>query len=238
MVLPFRGELVETRLAAVFQDAIFRGRVELLNDLVVNHTFASEDLQKDAEARAKRLTDQVMGGGVDYIGEGPYPAHWRMDAVRGVFHYAGTSAWCFDAYRLLLDIAVVDPPPAGWPATFPEPDQGGLDAGGSLWDFFGDLSNEGSEFDTYMAKLFDSLPVWLSPPESTFTGFLSERDIPKVREMVEGLGEGRRARSFYLREFHGYLKRAGEHKIGITAAAVPVGKSWQEEEPHRIEEHW
>jgi len=238
IVLPFRGNLLESRLAGALQEALFQGRVEVLNELVVGHPFSSEELQEDAGARLHRLTEHIMGGTIDYLGEGPYPAHWRMDAVRGVFHYAGTSGWCFDAYRLLLDLVVVDPPPAGWPAAFPEPDQGSLDAGGSAWDFFGDLSNESYDFDSYMAKLFDSLPVWLSPPESTFTGFLNENDVVKLALMVEALGEGRRARSFYLREFHGYLKRAALHGTGLTAAAVPVGKRWQEEEPHKIADHW
>jgi hypothetical protein len=238
IVLPFRGELVETRLASVFQEAIFKGRVDLLNELVVGYPFASELLRQDAEARLYRLSGEISGGEIDYLGEGPYPAHWRMDAVRGVFHYAGTSRWCFDAYRLLLDLAIIDPPPPGWPAAFPEAGQGSLEAGGTLWDFFGDLANEGYEFDSYMAKLFDSLPVWLSPPESTFTGFLSEKDIGKVAKMVEGLGEGRRQRSFHLREFYTYLLRALEHKVGLTAAAVPLGKPWQDEEQHKITEHW
>lgn len=238
LILPFRGELLESRLAPVFQEAIFHGRVDLLNELVVNHAFPSEELQADAEERCRTLGEQVMAGAIDYLGEGPYPAHWRMDAVRGVFHYAGTSAWCFDAYRLLLDLAIVDPPPAGWPAEFPLPDRGALDSGGSLWDFFGNLSNEGAELDAYMAKLFDSLPVWLSPPESTFSGFLSERDVHKVLALIEALGPGRRERSFFLREFHAYLVRAVDAKLGVTAAAVPQGKRWQEEAPRRIAEHW
>jgi hypothetical protein len=238
VVLPFHGEFVESRAVPVLQEALFQGHVERLNELVNGHAFSSQELQQDAEARAERLVEQAMGGGIDYLGEGPYPAHWRMDANRGVFHYAGTSPWCFDAYRLLLDLAVVDPPPGGWAREFPAPDQGSLDAGGTLWDFFGDLSNEGPDFDSYMARLFDSLPVWLSPPESSFTGFLSERDAPKVRAMIDALGESRRKRSFFMREFHGYLTLAGQHKVGITAAPVPVGQRWQEETPRRIAEHW
>lgn len=107
-----------------------------------------------------------------------------------------------------------------------------------MWDFFGDLSNESYEIDSLMAKLFDSLPVWLSPAESTFTGFLNEKDAVKLRALLEALGEGRRERSSYLREFHGYLKRAEASNLGITAAAVPVGTRWQDEEPRRIAQHW
>jgi hypothetical protein len=238
VLLPFRGEFAQARVVPVLQEALFQGRVERLNELVIGFAFSSEELQQDAEARAARLVDQAMGGGIDYIGEGPYPAHWRMDANRGVFHYAGTSPWCFDAYRLLLDLAVMDPPPQGWAREFPSPDAGSLDAGGTLWDFFGDLSNEGHEFDSYMAKLFDSFPVWLSPPESSFTGFLSETDVPKVRTMIDALGESRRQKSYFLREFHRYLDLAGHFKLGLTAAPVPVGQRWQEETPRRIAEHW
>jgi hypothetical protein len=238
IILPFRGKFVEGEGVTVFQDALFHGNVDRLNALVVGHAFASEELQKDAELRASRLVEQAMGGGIDYIGEGPYPAHWRMDANRGVFHYAGTSPWCFDAYRLLLDLAVVDPPPPGWARAFPPPDAGALDAGGTLWDFFGDISNEGHEFDSHMAKLFDSLPVWLSPPESVFTGFLDEKDVTTVRRLIEGLGDSRRQRSFHMREFHKYLGRAEELQLGLTAAAVPEGTRWQDEKPHRLAEHW
>lgn len=238
VILPFRGTLLETRIAGALQEALFQGRVEALAALLVDFTFPSEELQKDAELRAKRLVELIMSGSIDYIGEGPYPAHWRMDAARGVFHYAGTSPWCFEAYRLLLDLTLVDPPPAGWQGLFPEPDKGALDAGANLWDFFGDLSNESYEIDALMAKLFDSLPVWLSPAESTFTGFLNEKDAVKLRALLEALGEGRRERSSYLREFHGYLKRAEASNLGITAAAVPVGTRWQDEEPRRIAQHW
>lgn len=238
IVLPFRGKYLEETLAPVLQEALFHGRTDVLQDLVAKFEFPGPDLQADAEARLARLTNDVANGAIDYLGEGPYPAHWRMDAVRGVFHYAGTSPWCFEAYRLLLDLTVVDPPPAGWPAAFPEAAPGSLDAGGSLWDFFGDLSNEGYEFDAFMGKLFDSLPVWISPPESTFTGFLNERDVLKLKAMVEALGEGRRARSFNLREFHTYLGRAAAHQVGLTAAAVPKGERWQDEQPRRIAAHW
>jgi hypothetical protein len=62
--------------------------------------------------------------------------------------------------------------------------------------------------------------------------------VVKLAAMIDKLGEGRRARSYHLREFYAYLERAREHKIGITAAAVPVGKRWQEEEQHKITEHW
>jgi hypothetical protein len=238
IVLPFRGEFLEKKIAPIFQEALFKSRPDLLSELVVGHAFAGERLRTDAEARLTRLTNEISGGNIDYLGEGPYPAHWRMDAVRGVFHYAGTSAWCFEAYRLMLDLAVIDPPPPGWSPAFPEAAPGGLDSGGSLWDFFGDLSNEGYEFDSYMAKLFDSMPVWISPPESTFTGFLNEKDVVKMRGMIEALGEGRRTRSFYLREFHAYLTRAIEHKVGLTAAAVPAGKAWQEEAPLTDDKKW
>ncbi len=238
ILLPFRGTLLETRLAGALQDALFQGHVEALAALLVDFPFSSEELEKDAEVRAKRLVEQIRSRSIDYLGEGPYPAHWRMDAVRGVFHYAGNSAWCFDAYRLLLDLTIVDPPPPGWTALFPEPDQGALDAGGTLWDFFGDLSNESYAIDAFMAKLFDSLPVWLSPAESTFTGFLNEKDVVKLLGLLEALGEGRRERSSHLREFHGYLKRAQAANLGLTAAAVPVGTRWQDEEPLRIARHW
>jgi hypothetical protein len=238
VVLPFRGDALEKAVAPILQQALFQGRGDLLQELVMGYAFPSEALQRDAEARLSRLTDQIAGGAIDYLGEGPYPAHWRMDAVRGVFHYAGTSPWCFDAYRLLLDLCVVDPPPAGWSAAFPEPAPGSLDAGGSLWDFFGDLSNESYDLDAFMGKLFDSLPVWVSPPESTFTGFLNERDVLKLKAMVEALGEGRRARSFNLREFHGYLTRAAEHKVGLTAAAIPAGEGWQDEKPLTDDKKW
>lgn len=238
IILPFRGQLMETKLVGVLEDALLKGRVELLNELVVNHTFSSEELQSDAEMRATRLVEQVQAGGIDYVGEGPYPAHWRMDANRGVFHYAGTSPWCFDAYRLVLDICIIDPPPASWQPRFPKPDAGALDSGGTLWDFFGDFSNEGDEFDSYMAKLFDSMPVWLSPPEVMFSGFLSEGDTRKQIALIEGLGEGRLERSFYLREFHAYLKLAQSNNLGLTAAALPQGLRWQDEKPHRIEQHW
>ncbi len=238
VILPFRGTLLETRIAGALQEALFQGHVEALAGLLVDFPFSSEDLQKDAEVRAKSLVELVLSGSIDYLGEGPYPAHWRMDAARGVFHYAGTSAWCFEAYRLLLDLTIVDPPPPGWPASVPEPDRGALDSGGNLWDFFGDLSNESYEIDAFMGKLFDSLPVWLSPAESTFTGFLNEKDVVKLRKLLEALGEGRRERSSYMREFHGYLKRAEVANLGLTAAAVPVGKRWQDEAPRRIAEHW
>jgi hypothetical protein len=238
VILPFRGALAEHTLVPTLQEALFRGRVERLNELVVNHAFPSEELQRDAEQRASRLTQQVMGGGIDYVGEGPYPAHWRMDANRGVFHYAGTSPWCWDAYKLLLDLTIVDPPPAGWTRDFPEADAGLPDAGGTLWDFFGDISNESSDLDSYMAKLFDSFPVWLSPSESTFTGFLNEGDVKRVLGVLGGLGESRQQRSFYLRTFYGYLGRAHEFGLGITAAAIPMGTRWQEERPRKISEHW
>ena len=238
VILPFRGTLLETRIANALQEALFQGRVEALASLLVDFPFGSEELQKDAEVRAKRLVHLIMSGSIDYIGEGPYPAHWRMDAARGVFHYAGASPWCFEAYRLLLDLTLVDPPPALWPASFPEPDKGALDAGGNLWDFFGDLSNESIEIDAFMGKLFDSLPVWLSPAESTFTGFLNEKDVVKLRGLLDALGEGRRERSSYLREFYAYLKRAEASNLGLTAAAVPVGTRWQDEAPRRIAEHW
>lgn len=238
VVLPFRGEFLEKQLAPVFQEALFKTRPDLLSDLVVGYAFPSEKMRADAEARLNRLVGEVSGGNIDYLGEGPYPAHWRMDAVRGVFHYAGTSPWCFEAYRLLLDLTVIDPPPAGWPAAFPEAPGGSLDSGGTLWDFFGDLSNEGYEFDAYMGKLFDSLPVWLSPPESTFTGFLNEKDVLKLKAMIEALGEGRRTRSYNLREFHAYLTRAAEGKVGLTAAAIPKGEGWQDEKPIDADRKW
>jgi hypothetical protein len=238
VVLPFRGDLLEKTLAPLLQEALFQSRVEGLTELVAKFAFPSPALQADAEARLSRLLQDIANRSIDYLGEGPYPAHWRMDAVRGVFHYAGTSPWCFEAYRLLLDLCVVDPPPSGWPAAFPAAEPGALDAGGSLWDFFGDLSNESYEFDAFMGKLFDSLPVWISPAESTFTGFLNGADVLKLKAMVEALGEGRRTRSHNLREFHGYLARAAEHKSGITAAAIPRGEVWQDEKPRRIESHW
>jgi len=237
-VYPFRGEFVERRAVPVMQGALFGGRVDELEALVVGHDFASEALRADAEQRSGRLVQLATGGGIDYIGEGPYPAHWRMDANRGVFHYAGRSPWCFEAYRLLLDLAVVDPPPAPWQAKFPAPDAGAIDAGGTPWDFFGDISNESAEMDTHMAKLFDSFPVWLSPPESSITGFLSEKDVGTLRAAIEALGEGRRERSFHLRAFHGYLGLAAAAGTGLTAAAIPAGASWTDEAPRRIEEHW
>lgn len=238
VVLPFHGDLLEKKFAPLFQEAIFQTRPDLLQELVNGFDFPSEALKKDAETRLARLADIIAQGGIDYLGEGPYPAHWRMDAVRGVFHYAGTSPWCFEAYRLLLDLCVVDPPPPGWAAAFPVAGADSLDAGGNLWDFFGDLSNESYEFDAFMGKLFDSLPVWISPPESTFTGFLNERDVLKLKAMVEALGEGRRTRSFNLREFHGYLTRAAEHKVGLTAAAIPKGEGWQDEKPLNDDKKW
>jgi len=238
IVLPFRGTFLERTLVPTLQEALFRGHPDRLNELIVKHSFASEELQKDAEVRASRLIEQVMGGGIDYVGEGPYPAHWRMDANRGVFHYAGTSPWCWDAYKLLLDLTVVDPPPAGWAAPFPEADAGAFDGGGTLWDFFGELSNESNELDSYMAKLFDSLPVWLSPSESTFTGFLSEADVKKVASSIDALGETRRQRSFNLRAFYAYLEQAHRLGLGLTAAAVPQGARWQDEKPRKITEHW
>lgn len=238
VVLPFRGALLETRIAGALQEALFQGRVEALAGLLVDYSFPSEELQQDAEVRAKRLVELIMDGSIDYLGQGPYPAHWRMDAARGVFHYAGGSAWCFEAYRLLLDLTIVDPPPPGWPVLFPEPGQGALDAAGNLWDFFGDLSNEGYQIDAFMAKLFDSLPVWLSPAESTFSGFLNEKDVLALLVLLEALGQGRRERSSHMREFHAYLKRAQAANLGLTAAAVPVGKRWQDEEPRRIAQHW
>ena len=238
VIYPFRGEFASAKIVPALQDALFKGRVEELNGLVINHDFASEELQKDAEARTTRLIELTMGGGIDYIGEGPYPAHWRMDANRGVFHYAGTSAWCWDAYKLLLDMALLDPAPAGWASQFPEPEAGSLESGASLWEFFGDISNLSYEMDTYMAKLFDSFPVWISPPESSFTGFLSEKDVKKILVDIEKTAEGRLQRSFHLRTFHGYLQEASSKGLGITAAAIPRGTRWQDEKPRRIEEHW
>jgi hypothetical protein len=237
-VFPFRGEFVEHKAVGVLQQALFAGQVDALEALVVGHEFASEALRADAEQRSTRLIQLATGGGIDYIGEGPYPAHWRMDANRGVFHYAGRSPWCWEAYRLLLDLAVVDPPPAAWTARFPLPDAGAIDAGGTPWDFFGDISNESYEMDTHMAKLFDSFPVWLSPPESSITGFLDEKDVVKLKGAIEALGEGRRERSFYLRAFHSYLGHAEREQTGLTAFAIPLGTSWTEEAPHRLEENW
>lgn len=238
VVYPFHGDFVEHQAVAVLQGALFKGRVDALEALVVDHAFASDALRRDGEERTARLVQLAGGGGIDYIGEGPYPAHWRMDANRGVFHYAGRSPWCWEAYKLLLDLAVVDPPPEGWPAKFPLPDAGAVDAGGTVWDFFGDLSNESYEMDTHMAKLFDSFPVWLSPPESSITGFLGEKDVVVLRAAIEGLGAGRRERSFFMRAFHDYLGKAEAAGTGLTAAAVPRGTSWADEQPRRIEEKW
>jgi hypothetical protein len=237
-VFPFRGEFVQHRAVQVLQDALFKRRVDELEALVVDHSFSSEGLRKDAEERSTSLVRQVMGGGIDYIGEGPYPAHWRMDAARAVFHYAGRSPWCWDAYKLILDLAVIDPAPPPWQTAFPTPDAGAIDAGGTAWDFFGDISNESSEMDTHMAKLFDSFPVWLSPPESSISGFLDEKDVVKLRGAIEALGQGRRQRSFYLRVFHDYLGQAASAGTGLTAAAIPAGTAWTDESPRRLEENW
>jgi hypothetical protein len=237
-VYPLRGQFVEHRAVQVMQGALFQAEVGPLEELVRDHEFSSDALRRDAEERSAHLVQLVAGGGIDYLGEGPYPAHWRMDANRGVFHYAGRSPWCFEAYKLLLDLAVVDPAPPGWLAKFPEADPGAIDASGTVWDFFGDISNESYEMDTHMAKLFDSFPVWLSPPESSITGFLDEKDVVKVRGAIESLGEGRRERSFNMRAFHDYLKRAEAAGLGLTAFAIPPGMSWTDEAPHRIEENW
>ncbi len=237
-VFPFRGQFVEHQAVGVLQAALFQGRVSDLESLVVGYEFPSGALRKDAEERSAKLVQMVTGGGIDYLGEGPYPAHWRMDANRGVFHYAGKSPWCWEAYKLLLDLSVIDPPPAGWQAKFPVAEAGAIDAGGTVWDFFGDISNESYEMDTHMAKLFDSFPVWLSPPGSSITGFLNEEDVAVLRKGIEALGEGRRERSFNMRTFHDYLSRAEAAGTGLTAFAVAPGTVWTDEAPHRIEENW